>query len=255
MVAAWRPDGRQIAVGGLDGSVALVDPHTGDVRKVPSTGTNAVAFVAYRPDGRELWVTDFNRHDAIITGLDGARPTVSRTKRLDGANQVVFTADGRSLVALRPGEIQVYDAATLIPRAAPIAVPAAGYSYAMSLNADGRYAAINDLSNHMRLVDLDAGRPIGPPLPIGALSGSLFTRDGKALLTNAPNRAARALEHRPTALAQGSLRARRPQPHASRMAPLPSERREAPGDLSGQPAAVTAPDGCACGCRNLVRRA
>jgi DNA-binding beta-propeller fold protein YncE len=130
VVAVWRPDGRQIAVGGLDGSVALIDPHTGDVRRVPSTGTNSVAFVAYRPDGRELWVTDLNRNNAVITGLDGARPTASRTTRLDGANQVVFTADGRSLVALRGDQVQVYDAATLIPRAAPIAAPAAGYSYA-----------------------------------------------------------------------------------------------------------------------------
>ena len=61
----------------------------------------------------------------------------------------------------------------------------------MSLSDDGRYAAVNDLSNHVRLVDLDAGRPIGPPLPIAALTGSSFTHDGKALLTNAPNGGAR----------------------------------------------------------------
>ena len=54
--AVWRPDGHQIAFGAFDGGITLMDPDTGDVRKVRGTGTNLVSWPSYRPDGRELWV-------------------------------------------------------------------------------------------------------------------------------------------------------------------------------------------------------
>ena len=124
----------------------------------------------------------------MTTELDDATPSASKTERFGLALNLVFTADGHSLVAMRPGQVQVYDAATFRPRAAPITVKT---GYTPLVERRRRAAAVNDLSNHVRLVDLDAGRPIGPPLPIGGLSASWFTHDGTALLTSAPNGGAR----------------------------------------------------------------
>jgi WD40 repeat protein len=186
--AAWRPDGRQIAFGAFNGGITLVDPDTGNVRNVPRTGTSLVSWPSYRPNGRELWVADLSGNNAVITSLDEATPRASRVERFGLALRFAFTADGHSLVAMRPGQVQVYDAATLAPRAAAITLKT---GYLLMLSTDGRSATINDLSNHVRLIDLDAGRPIGPPLPIGALSASWLTHDGKALLTSSPNGGAR----------------------------------------------------------------
>lgn len=61
----------------------------------------------------------------------------------------------------------------------------------LTLSPDGHSAAVNDPSDHVRLVDLDDGRPIGRPVPIGATQASWFTHDGTALLTTAPNGGAR----------------------------------------------------------------
>ncbi|HET7499462.1 MAG TPA: protein kinase [Kofleriaceae bacterium] len=87
--AAFRHDGAELAIGHADGTIAVVDPATGAVRRtLPSLG-GAIAALEYSPDGSRLAV-------ASVTGayLRDASGDRSVTASDDPASQVRFLPGG-----------------------------------------------------------------------------------------------------------------------------------------------------------------
>jgi WD40 repeat protein/serine/threonine protein kinase len=110
-VLAFRPDGRQIAVGSEDGSVRLWEPQTDRPTIDLALHPSPVVAVAYSPDGRRLLSLDressYRLSDAAmgkqlaLLGDPQARCVAAR-----------FTADSRRLVAGHGKEIWLWEATT-----------------------------------------------------------------------------------------------------------------------------------------------
>jgi WD40 repeat protein len=183
LVCAWRPDGRQIAIGGLGGEVALYQVASGMTRRVDAGLSSYVISLAYRPDARELWITGPTLLPVRVTNLDGA-PRV--TPALPGRGVISamgFTRDGRYLVTVDSTSMQMLDAHSLRPITQHIPV-GTDYVYVVAVSADGRYAATTDTGPWMRLVDLRAGRTIGPRMGSNSSEGVFLGRDDTTIYTS-----------------------------------------------------------------------
>jgi hypothetical protein len=55
------------------------------------------------------------------------------------------------------------------------------------VSPDGHTAVISDPGGSMRLIDLRAGRAIGPPIPIAANSFAVFGRDATTIYAPTPD--------------------------------------------------------------------
>ena len=106
---AWSPDGRTIAAAAYDQgpriAILAVDAATGAVAPVGAKHWDEVESLAWERDGRALVVaaTDRAVADAMqvweVTVPDGSPRRI--TTDIAGYRRVVFTADGRTLIALR----------------------------------------------------------------------------------------------------------------------------------------------------------
>jgi WD40 repeat protein len=108
--AAVSPDGRTLALAGLDGRILLHDLTTGRQQRVLVGHADAVYSLAFAPDGGSLasgsvdqtvrcWQTATGEQGACLDGHQGA------------VYQVGFSADGRRLVSAgTDGEVIVWDA-------------------------------------------------------------------------------------------------------------------------------------------------
>jgi WD40 repeat protein len=179
---AWRPDGEQLAIGGLGGEVALYQLATATTRRVNAQIRAFALSLAYRPDSTELWVTGPANSPARVTNLDGT-PKVAPAFHGRVLGALHFTPDGRFLVTVDTTSLQVLDAHTLRPVTQPIAV-GSDYVYVLALSPDGRTAATADTGPFVRLVDLTDGRTIGPPLRSSTNGGVWFGRNDTTLYTS-----------------------------------------------------------------------
>jgi WD40 repeat protein len=108
--AAASPDGKTVALAGLDGRIHLYDLTTGKRQNVLEGHAEAVYSLAFSPDGGTLvsgsidqtvrcWQTATGEQSACLDGQHGA------------VYQVEFSADGRRLVSAgTDGEVIVWDA-------------------------------------------------------------------------------------------------------------------------------------------------
>jgi Tol biopolymer transport system component len=106
---AWSPDGRTLAAAAYDQgpriAILLVDTATGAVTRIGARQWDEVESLAWERDGRALIVaaTDRAVADAMqvweVTVPDGSPRRI--TTDIAGYRRVVFTADSRTLVALR----------------------------------------------------------------------------------------------------------------------------------------------------------
>ena len=181
----WRPDGRQIAIGNypqteLAGvtSVALYDVAG---RKLVSTHPVpeliAAVSLVYRPDSKVLWVSGPSGGIAEVhelTGLDG-QPRIRTAMR---GSAIALDAAGR-LVIVTDNTIRRYDARTLRPLGPPLDVRA-NNTYDVSPAPAGDEVVVTSTGG-WRLVDLDAGRTLGPEMPGPGQGLAAFSGRGAAV--------------------------------------------------------------------------
>jgi WD40 repeat protein len=189
IACAWRPDGKQIAVGGWDGEVALYQVATGDVQLVDAQLRTPVISLAYRPDSTELWVTSPGSGSGAIpvriTNLDNTPHAMPALPNRGTFDALRFSPDGRFLVTVAAKKVRVLDARSLEPVTDEIPVTT-NLTVSVFVSPDGHTAVITDFGGWMQLVDLRAGRAIGPPIPTGPLPG-VFGRDDMTIYTTTPD--------------------------------------------------------------------
>lgn len=197
-VVAFSPDGKILATDTAGGAVILWDAGTGRPRLVlDRPGLSPPAYeLAFSRDGRVLTSVLAPRPPSIelrITRWDVQTgiPVGSRLPNLygpfSGADAVAFTPDGHKLVAASDDEtldiVDLRDGQVLRTRPSPVPL-----LKTVAVSPDGRVvaAAGPDYSSARRngivLVDLDTGRPLGPPWWVdGTVSALAFSRDGHTL--------------------------------------------------------------------------
>ncbi len=180
--AVFSRDMRQIAVGGRQGEVRIVDLRTHTVRALTSAMTNYVLGLEFGPHG-ELAASD-SGHVVLFSQLRDAHPRVRDVSRVIGATGfgMDLSPDGRVLAAsVGSGNVGFFDARTL-RRLGPL-VPASQNTIDwIAFDRSGTRVVTGDIANLARIIDVRTRRTIGPALANDvAGGGSVFSHDGKVL--------------------------------------------------------------------------
>jgi WD40 repeat protein len=180
---ALSPDGSQVAIGTWDRRVVIWDVATGtELHRLTGHDGN-VTGVAFSPDGQTLVSVEressYSEEDSLILW---DVPTGQMRQRLTntGAEQVIFSPDGRTLMTASPGGgFTLWDVATLSVRQV---IPAGAASLAFS--PDGNFILAASQGS-ITLFDTTTGQPIRRWRAIAHTFGSTvtFSPDGRRILT------------------------------------------------------------------------
>jgi WD40 repeat protein/mono/diheme cytochrome c family protein len=152
-----------------------------------------ITALAFSPDGAHIAVSAYR--EILLIPSSGTAPA----KRLGGLSErfhgLAFSADGRMLVATggtpaRFGEVQVWDtAAAKLLRSMTVTGDTV---FGGSLSPDGSTVAVGGSDNTVRLLDVNSGKELQK---IGNhenwVLGTVFSRDGKRIVSVARDRAAK----------------------------------------------------------------
>lgn len=177
-------DSGHLAVGGADQKITIVDIASSlilarlDAQRVPlsslatspdggyfASGDVRGGISVWNKDGESLWILP-----AITENIESTRP-------LDSPHNLVFSADGKSLISvLRDGRIRVFDASTggelLSDQSRNLRIQK------IEISPDSRYALSQDLNAGLKVWDLDQGK-ILYELQGQIKQGGLFSPDGR----------------------------------------------------------------------------
>ena len=195
---AFSPDGRRLAVGydeDAGGVVAVFDLRTGRVVARPEVPPGRlIGGLGYSPEGRTL---DIILARALAFGSPGPALYMSfdaRTgaRRLGpvpvnraGTTSLMFTSDGRRLVAVGEGETVVRDAHSFGALTRwPVGGRGISQFWPTALSPDDRTVAIGGEDGSVRLLDLETGKHrAGLGRHVAEVFGAAFTPNGRRLVT------------------------------------------------------------------------
>ena len=136
------PDGRELAIGQLDGTVVLIDARTlrarPPFRVVPAGPARGIGYV---PGGTLLAV---GGEDGFLALVDPRRGTI--VKRLSGQRNSAYTpsfsADGRLMATVSIDRLRLYALPSGRPLGQPLDLPSGSEFGDVSLSPDGRTLAV-----------------------------------------------------------------------------------------------------------------
>ena len=173
--AMFRPDGRAILTGSIDGTARLWDAATGRPLGPPLSHGNVVFGIAFSPDGRQALTGGFDHKVRVWDPATGrpAGPTLDHGERVWA---VAYAHGGRRIVTMGADyKTRLWEAATGQPVGPPLPTGA--------LSPDGRLVASVGQDGLAQLWDVVTGRPSGPSLPHGPINRTAFSPDGRIVAT------------------------------------------------------------------------
>jgi WD40 repeat protein/tetratricopeptide (TPR) repeat protein len=220
---AFSPDGRRVAVGGLDvksgptkeasGGARLWDVATGK-EVVTLEGKPGVDALAFHPDGKHLAGGCRGRP---VTLWDTRSGRVART--LDGVSVVdlCFAPGGRHLAGVAPGRLYFWDLATGRTVFDPANVE--GVFTRVAISPDGAVLVVSRVDYVIQFVDAKTGRAAQTLNGhTNEITGLLFSPDGRRLYSSGLDRTVRVWRVRDGS-AQAVLRGHRAEVAALALSP------------------------------------
>jgi WD40 repeat protein len=179
---ALSPDGRVLAVGHHDGSVALIDARTLRERsRFKATGNGPVRGMGYMPGGRLLAVGGDNGFLALFDPRSGELVERLRGHHITWVRAPSFSADGKLMATNSPSGILLWTLRAGRPTGAPQPYTAGQAVSDAALSPDGRTLAVaTDVG--VNLVDtrtLRLGNTVASNVPSMAVR---FTPNGRFLV-------------------------------------------------------------------------
>ena len=186
----WSPDGGELAAGGGDGSVTILDAEGEEIEVLeepPSAYINAVAFA---PDGRSIAVATGNDEEPLkshVSIWDWERGEIAQTIDIVGGTAIEFDPTGSTFaVGRRDGTVELRDAASGEPIRAFKAH--SGLVGDLVFSADGTRIATAGEDATVAIFDASTGERQLVLRGHGYLvSGLDFSPDGRRLVTTAPD--------------------------------------------------------------------
>jgi WD40 repeat protein len=195
---AFRPDGRLVAVGTIDGRVRLVDAKTGAaVGHAMGARGAAIWQVAFSPDGKLLAVdvdpngvsgfNDQRRQGEVQLWNVSSRRRVGRPIAPGGGSvlSVAFSRDDKLLATgSYLGRLDLWDVATGAHHGRPMRVADDGVA-SVAFDPSGRLVAAGGAIGPVRVWRVTDQRPAYPPLTghSGPITGASFDSTGSFLAT------------------------------------------------------------------------
>jgi WD40 repeat protein len=187
---AFSPDGRRLAVGTYDGSVAVVDAASGRTLVRRQTDKIRIGSLLWSRDGAVLFE---GGHDGVLRRLDpGTLEPAPRAPLLTSERtltDIAASSDDRTLaVSAEDGTIHFVDARSGQVVGAPLDSEGSELQ-SVAFSPDGRWVTAMSRDGALRLWDRASGRAVGPPLDAhdADSAGLAWLADG-ALLTASSNR-------------------------------------------------------------------
>jgi WD40 repeat protein len=164
---AWRPDGKQIAVGGFDQGIRLIDLTAKkvereikgyDEKSSPQGHRDAVYSVAYSPNGQTIYSAGADGQIKLWKTADGSflkalvDPALKEKAQRDWINQIKLSVDGKRLVAVGNGGWMTFwnveDGKLLHEQKLPTGL------YGTALTQDGRLVATGNQNGTIYLLKI-----------------------------------------------------------------------------------------------------
>jgi WD40 repeat protein/serine/threonine protein kinase len=180
---AVSPNGRWLAVGGMDGIIHLWDVKTWTEARPFQAHESHVKALAFSPDSSRLASGSWGEGSVKIWSIPASKQIMSLPHG-EGIASIAFSPDGRRLVSAGDPAIKVWDAVTW----QELSGPAGGKEEVESIafSPDGGRLAAGSLDGTVKAWDAATWRELFPPLPhrLGYVLAVAFSPDGTRIASS-----------------------------------------------------------------------
>jgi WD40 repeat protein/class 3 adenylate cyclase len=179
------PDGRIAALGGNNGSVAILDLRTGNRRTLAGRHEDRVRALAFSADGRTLATTAGDGR-VLVWDLRQGKVRETLTGHTGAVNLLAFSDDGHTLYSAGlDGRIIVWDIAgdRRLARSFRAGDQNGGYPPPLAISPSGQTVAVGLSRGGVRLHDARTLRPLRdlPGIEGRPVAAVEFSRDGRSI--------------------------------------------------------------------------
>ncbi|WP_129627962.1 PQQ-binding-like beta-propeller repeat protein [Candidatus Oscillochloris fontis] len=174
---AYHPQGTEIAVGSIDGTILLITPQSGTINQRLEGHSDQVNRIAYSPDGQRLVSASRDGSLSIWDCTDGSEIINLPTTNSDEVTVVAFSPAGSMIASVANGEISLWDAAgqslgkTWTLRSNEIV-------QGLTFSHDGRWLAAGNDSGDLAIWEVSTSREVARITTQSAFTDLAFSPDG-----------------------------------------------------------------------------